>query len=439
MKLKTFLISALCLSLAGGVSSPATANGSGPPAATKIVACTDDNRGVDVCYNAASIQRGATTLAVETDFELFFQDESDPAVFGDGGAGFVVRVEFYGVQNVLPEGGPNADDIADFRIIYPRTQADPFAYSGTGSALRGEDLATAAFAVTNAADFSFTKELKTMNSRNVIEFVIEKTYVSTWFRQACTFLFEVDENGIEISGTDPETGFSFPTEECETPNSDAGNEPNDSDSYVTNYVSFYTPRTFDFVTAANDGGYLNYQGTGLSWFVDEANEFQGGAFQFQLVGPKFAGGTDRNIGAVQAFIPATFMAQIFGNDFSPAGTTLQAQRVDAEQGSRTVQDLVSSNAVVTSVRSGGILIELPSYGFSAPGFSFSSSTNREPIAAPNDAPATSPATAAAPAPVLAKTGTAGDWGTLVLVGSLFIVLGTLMVAQSGRGRSKRTA
>lgn len=450
MKLKTLLISTLCLCLAGGVTPPAVANGS-PPPATKIVACTDLNRGVDVCYDAASIQRGATTLTVETDFELFFQDASDPGVQGFGGAGFVFSVDVFPdfTDSNNPLFQSQDGDVGNFTIIYPRTQAEPFVYSGTGSALRGEDLATAAFAITSAADFTFSKTLKEMNGRPVIEFVIDKTYVTTWFRQACNFSFELDAEGDPIY--DPETGFNFPTAECETPNSLAGGAANDSESYVMNAVSFSTPDTFEFVTAENDGGYLNYQGTGLSWFVEEANEFVGGAFQFQLVGPKFAAGTDPNIGAVQAFIPQAFMAQIFGNDFNPANPTLQAQRVDAEQGSRTVQDLVSANAVVTSARNGGILIELPSYGFSAPGFSFSSSTNRDPIAAPIAAPSTPAstppvatvsapaATAAAPAPALAKTGTDGDWGMLGLVGSLFIVLGVLMVAQSGRGKSNRTA
>jgi hypothetical protein len=450
MKLKTCLVACLSLALVGGVTSPSVANGN-PPAATKIVACTDSNRGVVVCYDSASVQRGATTLAVETDFELVFQDESDPGVYGGdgiGNAGFVVRAEFTPIfpQNADPIFGPLPGDVGNYTIIYPRTQAAQFVYSGTGSALRGDDLATAAFAITSADDFTFTKELKTMNSKPVIEFVIDMTYITTWFRPDCNFYFEMDDQGNVISGSDPETGFSFPTEECETPNSLAGNGPNDSQANVSNAVSFYTPLTFDFVTAANDGGYLNYQGTGLSWFVEEANEFVGGAFQFQLVGPKFAAGTDPNFGAVQAFIPQAFMAQIFGQDFDPTDP-IQAQRVDAEEGSRTVQDLVSANAVVTSVRNGGILIELPSYGFSAPGFSFSS-TNRPPIESSDEPPAAAPAapattTPAAPAtttpaaPVLAKTGTSVEWLMFGVVGSLFAVLGALMVAQSSPRRSKK--
>jgi hypothetical protein len=440
MKLKNSLVACLSLALVGGVTSPSVANGN-PPAATKIVACTDSNRGVVVCYDAASIQRGATILAAETDFELFFQDASDPGVQGFGGAGFDFSVEVFPdfTDSDNPLFQSQDGDVGNFTIIYPRTQAEPFVYSGTGSALRGEDLATAAFAITSAADFTFSKTLKEMNGRPVIEFVIDKTYVTTWFRQACNFSFELDAEGDPIY--DPETGFNFPTAECETPNSLAGGAANDSESYVMNAVSFSTPDTFEFVTAENDGGYLNYQGTGLSWFVEEANEFQGGAFQFQLVGPKFAGGTDRNFGAVQAFIPQTFMAQIFGNDFDPNNPTLQAQRVDAEQGSRTVQDLVSTNSVVTSERNGGILIELPSYGFSAPGFSFSSSTNREPIAATNDAPpattAAPPATTAAAAPALAKTGAAGDWLMFGFVGSLFAILGATMVAQISRSRGNK--
>lgn len=435
VKNRLFIIYALCCVMLAGFPAAAHANG-GPPAATKIVACTDGNRGVVVCYQSATIERGLTQLDVEIHFELFFQDESDPEVFGEGGAGFVVRAEFGGVSNPVQEGGPLAGDVGAFTILYPRTQADPFFHDGTGANLRGVDLAAGAFAITTASNFDFTKTLKTVSSREVIEFVINKTYRDSWYRLGCEFLIELDGDGNPTS-VDPDTGFLFPTDACESPNLEPGNSAN-SVSYVPNNISFYTPLTFvGFVNAASDGGYLNYEGAGLQWFVEEATQDMGGAFQFQLVGPKFASGSDPNFGSLQAFIPQVAMAEIFGNDFNPAAPAFQAARVDASPEGRTVQDLVSENAVVTSSRNGGLLIEVPSYGFSAPAFSFASNDRPRITESNGDAPTGGGSTVATPTaqPELAATGAGHSWGFLGLSGASLAVVGVAMVFQSARLRN----
>jgi hypothetical protein len=364
---------------------------------------------------------------VETDFWLEFQDQSDPGVFGQGSAGLVVNIAFAGGPIGSPDElaglkGPFAGDEGTFTILYPRIQADPFVYSGAGDALRGTDLAEGAFAVVAADDFFLTKVIET----NWIEFTIEKTYVETWYREGCDFLLEFDGDG-NLTSADPDTGFLFPTPECESPNNGG-----DGDSFpqVRNDISFFTPDTFDFVTSTTDGGFLNYQGTGMTWYPEPAFEDIGGAFQFQLVGPKFAGDTNRNTGALQAYLPAAYVDEIFGADFNVADPSWQPVRVDSGPGTRTVQDLTDVAQLSDPRSNGGLLIEVSSYGFSAPAFSFASS-DREPIL-PLDETSTgesgdeSPGGIAA-VPTLAATGPNGSWSLSLAGGVLLVILGATLI------------
>lgn len=442
VKTRFLAIPGICLLMVGGMSSVALANGS-PPAATAIVACTDGNRATVVCFDVATITRGVETFdAADGDFTLTYQDES--TVFGPGSAEFTLRVQFNGDPT-----GPLAGDVGEFTITYPAKNSGT---EGDGSDLRGEDLSAGVFAITNAADFTFIKTLKTLTtdpeiSYDVLEFVIDKTYVEMAGRVSCGFLEgeEGDEFGNKIPLFDADTGFGFPSPECETPNSEAGNLDSDSFVYVPDNISFYATGN-DLFGAEYDNAYLNYQGAGVSWFiepsfVDSEMGFQPGAFQFQLIGPKFAAGENLNTGAVQVFIPQPAMEEIFGGDFTP-GDPFQAVRVDAEPGVRTVQDLVTENAVTSQNLRGGLLIEVPSYGFSAPAFSFAS-TDRAPITAlspgsPGGGAGSAAAVAGASAalPELAATGAGDNWMLFGLGSTLLVALGALMVSASIRGRNQ---
>ncbi len=325
------------------------------PQPDEIVACDisgTDKRGSEVCFVEAdtSLSRDGSPLVHGTDWGLFFQDES--AVYGEGSAGFTVRIGMEDSGSIDAFTAPNAGDVLSAHIAYPVVDqpADP---DNDIEGLRGTDLSAGAFAVTTAEDFSFSKSIETAGSDSWILFEIDMTFVTSWYREACTF-GEFDET----------SGFSQPTPECETPNGSG----NDSEALIGQDIAFYTPQTFDgFVNETTDGGYLNYQGTGVSWFTEASN------FQFQLIGPRYASGTDRNSGALQAFLPEAAMRQIFGASFSPAEPTWNPQRKDVTDSGLQTEDL--SNSVVTSERNGGLLISLASYEFSAPVFSFAAESD----------------------------------------------------------------
>lgn len=331
------------------VASPVVANGDPEPDA--IVSCDvggADLRGSAVCYLSASLTRSGTPLTLGTQFGLFYQDESE--AFGEGSGGFVVRVGLHDGDALNPFEPPLAGDVAVMRIAYPVVDRDP---SGDTEGLRGTDVAAGLFAIASATDFSYTKSLETSGPSSWVEFSINKTFVETWFRQACTFV-----------DFDADTGYAIPPPECEVENGGlVDGVAITSSGDVTNGITFYTPATFDgFVNSTTDGGYLNYQGTGLTWFTE------GGNFEFQIIGPSYASGSTLNSGALQAFLPQAYMLEVFGPDFSPSSPVWEPTRLDASGGAVTAQDL--SNQVVASARNDGLLIELASYQFSAPVFSF---------------------------------------------------------------------
>ena len=347
-KIAIGMVAGLTLSLSGIGSPMALA---ADPEPDEIVDCDsggpNDVLGSEVCFSSVSLTRGGTPLTLGTDYKLFYQDEY--AANGDGSAGFVVRVgaNDSGIDWFI---SPNDGDVLSATIAYPvidRAAAEPT------EGLRGTDVAAGLFGVVTASDFSFTHSLKTSGSDQWVEIQIDMTFVNNWNRNACQF-----------GDFDPDTGFSEPSAECESPN-DGG--ANDSEALVPNNISFYTPGTFaDFVDSTTNGGYLNYQGSGLSWFTEPNN------FQFQLVGPRYASGSDRNTGALQAFLPQAYMQDIFGETFDPSAPEWEATRADVTDSGLATQDLSSS--VVTSSRNSGLLIQLASYEFSAPVFSFAPPT-----------------------------------------------------------------
>lgn len=358
MKLRFFsLVGAGALVASLLVSAPAAANGEPTPDA--IVSCDvdgADRRGSEVCFVTASLTRSGSPLTIGTQFGLFYQDES--AAFGEGAPGFVVRVGVQENGGLNAFASPSEGDVAELTIAYPVVNR---AAAGDVEGLRGTDVAAGVFAVTSAADFSYSKSIETLASRSWVEFDISKTFVESWSRTACTFGDFDDPDAF-----DEETGYAIPPAACGVENgTDLGNGAGaiTSTGGVQNSISFFTPETFTgFVNETSDGGYLNYQGSGIVWF-EENN-----SFKFQIIGPAFASGSTRNSGALQAFLPQGYMVEIFGPDFSPSSPVMESKRFDASQEAVTEQDL--SNQVVASARNGGLLLELASYPFSAPVFSF---------------------------------------------------------------------
>jgi hypothetical protein len=320
------------------------------PEPDEIVSCDisgADLRGEEVCFIDATVTRGGTTLSRGTDYKLYYQDQD--AAFGEGSAGFVVFVGFDLFGTISPYGSGQAGDVVELTLAYPVLDRDP---AGDVEGLRGTDVAAGVFAITTAADFSFTKTLESSGSDNWVEFDISQTFVTDWSRG----------NDCFFAGFDDDTGYGIPSPGCESENGVNGIT---SDAFVSNFVSFFTPETFPgFVTETTDGGYLNYRGSGLSWFNDN------NSFQFQLIGPSYADGSNRNTGSLQAFLPEPYMREIYGADFSPSAPSWQPARLDLSDEGLLSQDL--SSQLVTSERNGGLLIELASYQFSAPVFSFAS-------------------------------------------------------------------
>jgi hypothetical protein len=99
-----------------------------------------------------------------------------------------------------------------------------------------------------------------------------------------------------------------------------------------------------------------------------------GSIDFQEVGPKFASGTDLNIGALEIFIPPSFMEVIFGRSSGVDVDDVLAQRVDVlSSAAIAVQELsTDENGLATSPLRGGLLITVDQHEYSAPGFFFSS-------------------------------------------------------------------
>lgn len=99
-----------------------------------------------------------------------------------------------------------------------------------------------------------------------------------------------------------------------------------------------------------------------------------GSIDFQEIGPKFASGTDLNIGALEIFIPQNFMQFIFGRSNDVDVDDVLAQRVDVLSASRiAVQELsVNGNGLSTAPLRGGLLITVDQHEYSAPGFFFGS-------------------------------------------------------------------
>lgn len=344
-RLSTWL---LVVGLVAGISLVGSAAYAVTPEPDEIVSCDvggADLRGTEVCFITATVSRSGSPLVHGTDFRVFYQDEN--AAFGEGSAGFVVRVGFDDSGFISPFNAGLPGDVVNLTIAYPLLDRAP---SGSTEGLRGPDIAEGVFAITTAADFSFSKSVEGNGLVEWIEFDISQTYVTNWGREACNF-GEFDEV----------SGFLLPTAGCEA--EDISSVPD-----VPNYISFYTPETFEgFVSSSTDGGYLNYRGSGISWFIEDS------AFQFQLIGPRYADGSNRNSGSLQAFLPEPYMREIYGADFSPSSPSWQPARLDVSDEGVVRQDL--SGQLSTSERNGGLLIELDSYQFSAPVFSFASSSS----------------------------------------------------------------
>ena len=133
-----------------------------------------------------------------------------------------------------------------------------------------------------------------------------------------------------------------------------------------------------------------------SYVLTDAFAFSPGAFEFQVAGPKFASGTDLNVGALEIFIPEAQMTYIFGSTSPVSVSDLLAQRIDVVNSNTVnVSDLsVQENGLTTSALRGGLLISVASHLFSAPGFSFASLA-RNPIESisPSSSSVAMPATA----------------------------------------------
>ena len=392
-----------------------------------IVSCDvggTDLRGVEVCYLTATLTRGENDLDVDDDFGLFFQDES--AAFGDGSAGFTIRVGMAEViggakQDPFPFTPPEGGDILSTTVLYPVVDRVPV---GEVEGLRGTDIAAGVFAVTSAADFSYTKTLESEGEKSWVRFDINKTHIDIWFRDEC-----------EFGDFDEDAGIFAPKPECEVENGFGANGDDPgivSQSDVTNDVAFYTPETFgiceecgeteSFVNERTDSGYLNYAGRGLTWYTD------GPAFQFQIVGPRFAGGQDLNTGSLQAFLPTGYMQEIFGEDFDPNDPAFLPQRFDVGSDGLEVEDL--SETIQASARNGGLLIELASYPFSAPAFSFAA-PSPEPVvedaAETTSAPREKKVAPVVEAPTLAATGPTTPWQAMASTTALLLTLGAALV------------
>jgi hypothetical protein len=111
-----------------------------------------------------------------------------------------------------------------------------------------------------------------------------------------------------------------------------------------------------------------------TYVLTDAFAISPGAFEFQVAGPKFASGTDLNVGALEIFIPEAQMTYIFGSTSSVSVSDLLAQRIDVVNSDTVnVSDLsVQENGLTTSALRGGLRISVASHLFSAPGFSFAS-------------------------------------------------------------------
>lgn len=430
---------ALIGGMAGAVVGPseALAQDGEPHPAKVIPKCTESNRANEVCFDKFEIRRGdtpqpvAATVAeaeVAGNFVLVYQDES--VVQGEGSAEFTLRAGVTGDDGstgFLRSDGttgflenPQAGDRGEYVISYP---AKNTTRDLDGHHLRGEDLGgsanTGAFAVATAADFTFSK----VKSGDLLEFTVDITYAEVAGKNGCDFLQGDDGNFL----FDEDTGFSFPTPQCEAANTLSADAESDSFVMVQNDVAFFATSNAESALFSQDfnGAFLNYQGVGVSYFIETFEAADGdqpaveGAFQFQLLGPKFAVGTTLNTGAIQAFLPKAAVDVVFGEGFD-LDNKFAASRVDSEPGVRTVQDLVAANAVTTTVGDdGSLLIEVANYGFSAPVFSFAS-TDRPPFTTltSGSTPAAS-ASAASQGIFLHVVGTEGRTveGTTVLHGS----------------------
>jgi len=111
-----------------------------------------------------------------------------------------------------------------------------------------------------------------------------------------------------------------------------------------------------------------------------------GSIDFQEIGPKFADGTNLNLGALEIFIPEGYLKYIFGGSSSDEIdiSDLLAQRVDVlSEAEILVQNLTAADNGLTVAElstdvNRGILITVASHGYSAPGFSFAS-TDKAPL------------------------------------------------------------
>jgi hypothetical protein len=327
------------------IVSPANA----VPNYVDISVCNLSSPITNVCYVSATINRGGVFYQVGVDFELAVSDND-----ADGGASFSL---------VVSESGPNykgasgattaqAGDLANFVILYPTSLSI------------GTKLKTAVFAIHKAKDFTYTKEVQNISGSEVLRFTMSYQYYPTWYKFDCGFDRTVAYD----------YGFSQPLSQCEVDGRDQVEAVNAS-------IDFFAHRDIEIALPIFDGGYLSYSGAGVSW------GFGSDEFAFQVIGPRYTSSGARNFGQLEVYMPANAIDYFFGFSFVP-GTDLVVSRKDYAPGTIITDVLEASDGMTFSERSGGLIVEISSYPFSAPAFTFTNPNKSS--SAPGDGDTSSP-------------------------------------------------
>ena len=313
------------------IISPANA----VPNYVDISECNLSNPITNICYVSATINRGGVLYQVGNDFELAVSDND-----ADGGASFSMHVSETGpIYRGGGSGGAGttsaqAGDIANFVILYPTSLSV------------GTKLKTAVFAMHAAKDFTYTKEVQNISGGDVLKFTMSYQYYPTWYKIDCSYDRTVNYD----------FGFSPPGSQCEV-------DDRTQIESVNRSIDFFAYGDLEVALPIFDGGYLSYSGTGVSW------GFGSDQFAFQVIGPRYTSSGARNFGQLEVYMPANAIDYFFGFSFVP-GTDLVVSRKDYAAGTIISDVLEASDGMTFSERSGGLIVEISSYPFSAPAFTF---------------------------------------------------------------------